>query len=143
MGLYEKRLFKIRKDLKIEAEYRRKKRKKFKQNQKIMIDFINGLTREAVFNINNKKIVLRRGDSKKGFQHILERHYCKECDGRLSLLDILNFDLYLKRAIKLHQEGISNKDLEVFLYKKDTKSYKVVLKKVKTNNLVVTFYRQE
>jgi hypothetical protein len=139
-GLYSKKLFELRKELKKEIDIRKKKKKKFKPNQQIMIDFINGRTKEAIYDINSKRIILKRGDSKKGFQHIIERHYCKDCDGKLGLMDILNFDLYLSRAIKLYKDGVTNDCLDVYFYTKGNKSYKIVLKSLSDESLVVTFY---
>jgi len=108
-----------------------------------MIDFIVGLNKEARFSIKDKIVVLRKGDSKKGFQHILERHYCSGCPGELLLNDILKFDLYLQRAIKLSENGVTNKKLEVYEYIKNQKNFKIVLKKEDDENYVVTFYKKE
>lgn len=54
--------------------------------------------------------------------------------------DILNFDLYLQRAIPLHQAGVSNTDLSVYQYIKGLQSYKIVLKEFNNGEFVVTFY---
>ena len=105
-----------------------------------MMNFINGVTKEAVFYIKGMRIVLRKGDEKKGFEHILIKHYCSGCPGELRMLDILNFDLYLQRAIPLNEEGVSNTDLSVYQYIKGLQSYKIVLKEFDKGEYVVTFY---
>ena len=140
MSLYSERLAHLKKEIAIERAKRKKRKKKFTQNQIIMIEFINGITKEAVFNIRNIKVVLRRGDAKKGFEHILLKHYCSGCPGEIGMLDILNFDLYLQRAIQLNQAGVSNTNLSVYQYIKGLQSYKIVLKESINGEFVVTFY---
>ena len=106
-----------------------------------MIDFINGVTHEAVFNIKNMNVMLQKGDSKKGFVHIIETHYGNGSKGAIDMSDLLNFDLYLQRAIKLNEEGVSNSNLDVYKYIKGMNNYKIVLIKENEGNLTVTFYK--
>ena len=54
--------------------------------------------------------------------------------------DILNFDLYLQRALKLNEVGTSNDELNVYQYIKGLQSYKIVLKELRSEEFVVTFY---
>lgn len=140
MSLYSQRLSILKKELSIEIQKRKKKKKKFTHNQLVMIDFVNGVTKEAFFVIKDMNIILRKGDDNKGFKHIIQRHYCSGCNGELSMLDILNFDLFLQRAIKLTNEGVTNNKLEVFQYIKGLKNYKIILKNESKNRFVVTFY---
>ena len=139
MSLYSERLAHLKKELSQEIAKRKKKKKKFTHNQQIMIDFINGAKKEARFIIKEMDVVLKKGDDKKGFIHILQEHYCKGCKGELTMLDLLNFDLYLSRAIKLNEDGVSNNSLDVYKYIKGLQQYKIVLKK-EEESLVVTFY---
>lgn len=103
-----------------------------------MIDFINGVTDEARFSIKNMTVVLEKGDEIKGFMHILLEHY-QTRTGKLTMNDIINFDLYLERSIKLNQVGVSNTNLDVYQYVKEVNQYKIVLNKI-SDYLVVTFY---
>lgn len=139
MSLYSERLNHLKKEIAIEAAKRRKKKKKFTPNQQIMIDFINGVTAKAVFSIKNMTVVLEKGDEIKGFMHILLEHYQTQ-KGKLTMDDIINFDLYLAQSIKLNEEGVTNQNLEVYQYFKGLNQYKTVLKKM-SDHLVVTFYR--
>ena len=113
MSVYSERLAKLKKEIKAIESARTKKR--WKANQKIVIDYINGVTKQAEFMINTQKIILRDGDSKKGFIHIIERHYCKGCPGELDAMDIINISEVISRGIKLNNIGISNKNLSVKL----------------------------
>ena len=70
MSIYSERLAKLKKEIKAIESARTKKR--WKANQNIVIDYINGVTKQAEFIINTQKIILRDGDSKKGFIHIIE-----------------------------------------------------------------------
>ena len=67
MSIYSERLAKLKKNIKAIESTRKKKR--WKPNQKIVIDFINGVNKNAEFLINNKKVILKLGNSKKGFKH--------------------------------------------------------------------------
>ena len=78
-NLYNQRLAQLKRELSDEIKKRKIKKKKFTANQQIMIDFINAVTNNAIFNINGTKIILRKGTSSGGFIHILEKHFCKNC----------------------------------------------------------------
>lgn len=86
------------------------------------------------------KIILRKGDAGAGFQHILEKHYCNECPGRITLSDILNMDLIIQRGLKLNSVGVTNSDNIVINYKNRDKEHNIILKSEKENELVVSFY---
>jgi len=138
MSLYWQRLTRLRSEI---AMIMQKRKKKFKKDQQIVIDFINGVTEYAVFDIENTKIYLRRGDRKKGFEHILLRHYCVGCPGELSTMDILNMIDVVKRGIKLANVGVNNNHLIVYKQIKGMNQLKLVLKPISDNKLVVTLYR--
>ena len=141
MSLYSEKLAHLKKEIALESIKRKKKKKKFTSNQQIMIAFINGVTNEAIFNILDKNVILKKGDSNKGFVHIIESHYGKGNRGEITMFDLLNFDLYLQRALKLSSVGVSNINLDVYQYIKGINNYKIVLKKYDEKNLVVTFYK--
>jgi hypothetical protein len=138
MSLYWERLTRLRSEITI---IKQKRKKKFKKDQQIMIDFINGVTEYALFDVGDVKIYLRRGDEKKGFEHILLRHYCAGCPGELSTMDILNMIDVVKRGIKLATVGVSNDHLIVYKQIKGMDQLKLVLKPIGENKLVVTLYR--
>ena len=48
------------------------------------------------FNINDKQYFIKRGNSNKGFEHILLRHYGQECEGKLTARNILNMATTIK-----------------------------------------------
>lgn len=144
--LYYSRLAHLKRALSDEMYKRKKNKKKFTPNQLIMINFINNVTKKAIFHIKDKKIILRKGwgDGKgikgTGFQHILEKHYCKGCPGEITLNDILNMDLVISRGILLNDEGVTNTDNIVYRYIKGPQQYNVILKYENENELVVSFY---
>lgn len=138
--LYQQRLAKLKRELSIEVTKRKKKKKKFTPNQQIMINFINNVTKNATFYIKDMKIILRKGHTGAGFQHILEKHYCNECPGRITLSDILNMDLIIQRGLKLNSVGVTNPDNIVINYKNRDKEHNVILKSENENELVVSFY---
>ena len=138
MSIYSERLAKLKKEIKAIESARKKKR--WKPNQKIIIDYINGVTKQAEFIINTQKIILKDGDSNKGFIHIIERHYCRGCPGELDAIDIINLSEVISRGIKLNDIGISNKRLNVYQLNKNGKILKVVLNPNSFGELVVTYY---
>jgi hypothetical protein len=138
LSIYSERLAKLKKEIKAIESARKKKR--WKPNQKIIIDYINGVTKQAEFIINTQKIILKDGDSNKGFIHIIERHYCRGCPGELDAIDIINLSEVISRGIKLNDIGISNKKLNVYQLNKNGKILKVVLNPNSFGELVVTYY---
>ena len=138
MSIYSEKVAKLKKEIKAIESARKKKR--WKPNQKIIIDYINGVTKQAEFIINTQKIILKDGDSNKGFIHIIERHYCRGCPGELDAIDIINLSEVISRGIKLNDIGISNKKLNVYQLNKNGKILKVVLNPNSFGELVVTYY---
>ena len=140
MSLYSERLAHLKRELAEEIAKRRKKKKKFTSNQNIMINFINGVTVNAIFNLRGMNVTLKKGTADGGFRHILEKHYCKGCKGEISMLDILNMDLVIQRGLKLNNVGVSNGNNIVFNYKNRDSEHNVVLKEDRNKELVVSFY---
>ena len=135
MSQYSEKLAQLKKEI-VAIENARKK-KRWKPYQKIMIDFINGLTKTAEFQVNEMKMILYLGDEKKGFKHILLKHYHSN---DLTAIDIVNIYEIAKRGIKLGTEGVSNDDLNVYMFLKNDNNFRLVLKPQKSNSWVVTFY---
>jgi len=138
MSQYSEKLAQLKKEI-VAIENARKK-KRWKPYQKIMIDFINGLTKTAEFQVNEMKMILYLGDEKKGFKHILLKHYHSN---DLTAIDIVNIYEIAKRGIKLGTEGVSNDDLNVYMFLKNDNNFRLVLKPQKSNSWVVTFYRKK
>ncbi|MDY3203891.1 MAG: hypothetical protein RBR70_02305 [Arcobacter sp.] len=138
MSIYSERLAKLKKEIKAIESARKKKR--WKPNQKIVIDYINGVTKQAEFIINTQKVILKDGDNNKGFIHIIERHYCKGCPGELEAIDIINIYEVIERGIMLNNIGVSNKELKVFQLNKRGKVLKLILNPNSYGELVVTYY---
>jgi len=116
-----------------------KTKKKWKPYQKIVIDYINGASKYAIYEHNNEKIILADGDPKKGFIHILLGHYKKN---ELEAMDIVNiFEIFI-RGIKLESEGVSNPNLTVYMKLQDQKDLRLVLNKKSDKSWVVSAYRK-
>jgi len=104
-----------------------------------MIDFINGATKKVVFQKDNKKIILTKGNEKKGFIHILLRHYEKN---DLEAMDIVNiFEIY-DRGIKLSNEGVSNTHFDVYMKLSKGKDLRLILNPINEDSWIVTSYRK-
>ena len=139
MYVYQQRLTLLKTDIaKIKKEKLTRKNKKFTKDQQIMIDFINGVTSFAEFEVKEQKIILRKGDSQKGFVHILEKHYCKSCEGEVTTMELLNMINIVKKGIRLGEYGVSNSNLIVY-QRVDTEE-KLVLKEINDGSLIITMY---
>lgn len=136
MSVYSDRIGKLKKEIKLITT----KKKKLNKNQKVMIKFINGINSNAIFEVNGKKIILSKGSKTRGFQHIIEKHYCKGCPGELSTMDILNIADVAIKGITLANEGVSTPDLKVKKLQKSQNDYRLVMKEIDTDNLVITYY---
>ncbi|MCL4432982.1 MAG: hypothetical protein M1300_11815 [Epsilonproteobacteria bacterium] len=129
MSIYSERLARLKRE--IVALKQQQKKRAFKPNQIIMINFINGLTKKAIFNINVISSLQ---------YHILVTHYCGGCPGELDARDIINIDMIISKGFRLNEVGVTNKDLVVYQYMKGQAQYKLVLKPMANNSLVVTMY---
>lgn len=136
MSIYSERLAKLKKEI---AVIESKKNTNFKKHQKEMIKFIHGRIDKIEFEVNSKTIILEMGDEKKGFRHILEKHFNPN---DLETMDILNLPIIFKNALQLNQIGISNNALSVYKMLKNQKDLRLVTDETKTNKLVVTSYRK-
>ena len=122
----------------IQLIYSRKKKKRLKPHQKIMLDFINGATSKAIFQIQSQKVILFMGDEKKGFIHILKHYKAND----LEALDILNIAEVIERGILLANEGVSNDAMKVYMHLKGMKDLRLILKKSKEGDWIVSFYKK-
>ncbi|BAK73210.1 hypothetical protein [Arcobacter sp. L] len=136
MSIYSERLAKLKKEI---AIIESKKNTNFKKHQKEMIKFIHGRIDKVEFEVNSKTIILEMGDEKKGFRHILEKHFNPN---DLETMDILNLPIIFKNALQLSQIGISNNALSVYKMLKNQKDLRLVTDETKTDKLVVTSYRK-
>ena len=122
----------------IQLIYSRKKKKRLKPHQKIMLDFINGATKKAIFQIQSQKVILFMGDEKKGFIHILKHYKAND----LEALDILNIAEVIERGMLLANEGVSNDVMKVYRQLKGLKDLRLILKKSKDGDWIVSFYKK-
>lgn len=104
-----------------------------------MINFIHRIITNVEFTVRGKTILLEMGDEKKGFRHILERHYNPN---DLETMDILNLPIIFKNALELNEIGITNNQLTVYKMEKNQKDLRLVTNEIKDDKLVVTSYRK-
>ena len=137
MSSYSEKLATLKREFK---QIKESQKKPLKLNQKIIYDFVNGVTKNAEFNLSGLHILLKKGDVKKGFVHILLKHYSTNCVGCITAKDILNMSIMIERGIQLNKVGVSNHDLVVYRHIKNGVNHNIVLKKEANNKLVVTMY---
>lgn len=136
MSIYSEKLAKLKKEI---ATIESKKTTKFKKHQKDMIKFIHGRIDKVEFEVNGKIIILEMGDEKKGFRHILEKHFNPN---DLETMDILNLPIIFKNALQLNQVGVSNNELSVYQMLKSQRDLRLVTNEIDINKLVVTSYKK-
>ena len=80
-----------------------------------------------------------KSDDRKGFKHILKKHYVKN---DLETIDIINIAEVVQRGIKLSKKGVSNSALTVYMSLKKQKEHRLVLKDMKDDSFVITYYKK-
>jgi len=140
VSLYSEQLAILKKEISIISNKKKhlKPSKRFKKYQRQMIDFIHSNVNSVEIKVNHKLIFLEKGDSKKGFKHIIERHYLKD----LETMDILNLPIIFEDAIKIDNEGVTNRYLSVYSKVKNQKEYKIITNENIEKKLVVTSYKK-
>ena len=86
-------------------------RKKLKEYQLSMLDFIEGRKSYSQHILNGEVIQLSRGNTKYGFEHILISHYKEDADGKLLPREILNIWMMIEKGEKVsnfEQKGKGN-----------------------------------
>jgi hypothetical protein len=76
---------------------------------------------------------------KKGFVHIINRHY----PNNLNVDKILDLPIIFKKAIELQEEGKSNKSLNVYQSNFLNDKYLLITNETKKNKLIVSTYRKD
>ncbi|MDD3596183.1 hypothetical protein [Sulfuricurvum sp.] len=78
--------------------------------QKNMYDFMRNRKPLAQFFKNGELVLLNRGDLVRGFEHILDRHYCQACPGIVTTRELLNIDMVLQKGRKLTTYEMNDRD---------------------------------
>lgn len=110
--------------------------KSFKAHQQAMYDFVVNSQGSTSFQINGYTIIVNRADYGIGFKHIILRHYCVDCDGKLVARDILNIGNIIANDIELP----AKKKRRKFIQNKNGKKYSVILKDISNGRLVFNFF---
>ncbi len=140
-SIYAKKLASLRKELSEIRKALRKKKKDFNENQQKMYDFINGKREIAQLSIKGSQYFLKRGNEKKGFMHILLRHYGEECkEGCLSARNILNIATTIKMGSPYQSE---KNDYLTISNTFENGRFIVVLSKDRNGHWIVSYYKVE
>ncbi|MEA2099808.1 MAG: hypothetical protein U9P72_06735 [Campylobacterota bacterium] len=136
--IYNQRFQQLQREF-IAAKKKKANKWQYKPHQQAMYDFVVYAKRMVEFSINDYTIVLRIGNDDFGFRHILLRHYCDECVGRLFARDILNIGNIIKNDIELpaHRNRIK------FIQNKGDIKYTVILTSEYSKRLVFTYFSSE
>lgn len=136
--IYNKRFQQLQKEF-ITAKEKKGNKWQYKPHQQAMYDFVVYSKKMVEFTINDYTIVLKVGNDDFGFRHILLRHYCDECEGRLLTRDILNLGNVIKQDIELPAHSGRVK----FIQNKGGIKYTVILRPEHSKKLVFTYYSSE
>ena len=97
MSLYTEILCKLRSDIKNLKLHR----KKMREHQLSMLDFIEGKKRYSQYIFEGEILQLSRGNERYGFEHILINHYAPDANGKLLAREIVNIWMLLERGQKV------------------------------------------
>ena len=140
LSQYAHKLAKLRKELSDIQTNLRKNKKSFNQNQQKVYDFVIAKRDIIQFDIEGKQYFVKKGNEKKGFMHLLLKHYGEECEGCLTARNILNMSTTIKMGSIYQSEkndylSISN----TF----NNERFVIVLSKDRNGHWVVTYYSVE
>lgn len=141
--IYRERLFKLRKEISSIEAYQKKKNKSLTNNQKAICKMISGQDSSAIITINTIHIMFPTGNRKFGLKHILMRHYCDDCDGKVSAMDIISIERFLKKNLTFSE----NQNKYGYIYDKNVngniEKYKLLLFKDVNHDNVLSVYKIE
>jgi len=140
LSLYATKLAQLKKEFSEIQTKLRQKKKSFNENQQKVFDFVMGRRELIQFSINQQQYFIKKGNEYKGFMHILLRHYGKECEGRLSAINILNIATTIKMGSPYQSE--KNEYMSLSNAFNGTR-YIIVLSRDKNGHWVVTYYSVE
>lgn len=137
-NIYLERLYRLRAEIKEIAARLKKKSKSFTPNQQLIIDMITTSKNSAIIIHNGLRVQFSTGSRKHGLKHILMRHYCDNCEGKISAIDIISIERFLKDENKFSE----NKTTYGYKYTKDHEnSYKLILFKDINAEGVLSVYK--
>lgn len=137
--IYLERLYILREDIKSIRARLKKKNKTLSENQEQIASMISSSKNSAILNINGIRIQFSTGCKKHGLKHILLRHFCEECEGKVSAMDIIS----LERFLLQNDRFTSTDNLKYgYNYKKDENNkYRLLLFKDINSDGVLTVYK--
>jgi len=136
---YSTQLAKLKSEIALidKAKSKVKPSKRFKKHQKEMIEFIQGGDDVTIeFTVNDKIVILKKGDDHKGFIHLLRKHFNPN---DLETMDILNIPLIFKNAVLAQEQ---DKVLTRYISLKDMKKHYLITNETSDDKLVVSAYRK-
>lgn len=113
--IYMERLYKLREDIKKIKARQKKKNKPLTKNQELISNMISGASNSVTITENNIRVKLSIGCRKHGLKHILLRHFCDECEGRIFAIDIISLERFFKKINKFN----ANNNKYGYNYEKD------------------------
>jgi hypothetical protein len=141
--IYLERLSKLRKEISSIEAYQKKKAKPLSNNQKAIYKMISGSAQSAIITVNDISIIFHIGNRKFGLKHILMRHYCDDCDGKVSAMDIISIERFLKKNLTFSE----NQNKYGYIYDKhvdgNVEKYKLLLFKDVNHDNVLSVYKIE
>ena len=136
--IYLERLYKLRADIKsIEARLK-KKNKTLSSNQKLIIQMITTSKNSAIISVNGVRVQFSTGCAKHGLKHILLRHFCDDCEGRVTAMDIISIERFLSKGVSFSED--SKKYGYIYEKNRDEK-YKLILFKDTNAEGVLSVYK--
>jgi hypothetical protein len=132
--LYFQRLQKLQKEF---IQIKKSNKWRFDDHHQAIYDFVIHSKNSTSFTIDGYHITLNKGNEHFGFKHILLRHYCDDCDGKIKAIDILKIGNIIKNGITVP----TNKRGRIkFIQTKNNEKYTLILQKRGNNKLIFTFF---
>lgn len=127
---YSEKLKKLKLELSVIVSKMRQNKKHLTEDQQKVYDFVLG--KKEIIQIEREGIqyLIARGNSSKGFEHIITKHYDEGCIGCISANEILNIGKTIKNGNYLpdgFSRTIGNDRLFVIHYDENAKDIKWVV----------------
>lgn len=134
---YLKRLNRLRREI---TKIVKSNKKTPKEHHNAIVKFVKA-PKSTTFMVNDINVTISPGDKRKGFKHILLRHYCEGCEGEITARDIYTIGNIIANGRELTDYELKDNSLMGYAQRKNDEEYKLLLKKRTKDELVITMFK--
>ena len=99
---------------------------------------IMGASNSVTITENDVRLKLSIGGRKHGLKHLLLRHFCENCEGRIFAIDIISLERFLK---KINKFNAHNNKTGYYYEKDENNKYRLLVFKDINSEGVISMFR--